>query len=49
MADDFDPYADCECNHGRHTHVFYTGACGLCECAAVRQPSDPHPKENDHD
>jgi hypothetical protein len=32
-----DPYADCRCGHGRHTHVRYTGACGLCACAAVRE------------
>lgn len=31
-----DPYAECRCNHGRHTHVAYTGACGLCDCPAVR-------------
>jgi hypothetical protein len=35
-----DPYADCVCGHGRHAHAGYTGACGLCECAAVREPSD---------
>lgn len=32
-----DPYADCICNHGRHTHVNYAGACGLCDCPYVRQ------------
>jgi hypothetical protein len=32
-----DPYADCICNHGRHTHAQYTGACGLCDCPYVRE------------
>ena len=35
-----DPYADCRCGHGRSTHASYTGACGLCDCAAVREPAD---------
>lgn len=36
-----DPYADCRCGHSRTTHVRYTGACGLCNCAAVRGPTGP--------
>jgi hypothetical protein len=40
-----DPYAECRCGHGRHTHVHYTGACGLCDCAAVRAtPTEPEEK-----
>ncbi len=35
-----DPYADCRCGHGRSTHAHYTGACGLCDCAAVREAGD---------
>lgn len=35
-----DPYADCVCGHGRHTHVRYYGACGLCGCIAVREPNE---------
>jgi len=27
---------ECRCGHGRPTHLRYLGACGLCECAAVR-------------
>lgn len=36
-----DPYAECVCTHGRHTHVRYTGACGLCDCAVVRPAPIP--------
>lgn len=37
LAGETDPYAECVCGHGRHTHVAYTGACGLCDdCPAVR-------------
>lgn len=37
ITESTDPYADCVCGHGRSTHVHYTGACGLCGCAAVRE------------
>lgn len=30
-----DLYAECACGHGRHTHVRYTGSCGLCDCPAL--------------
>lgn len=44
-----DPYADCECGHGRHTHVRYVGACGLCDCPAVRPASPLEGQEESND
>jgi len=40
-----DPYADCVCGHGRHTHAHYTGGCGLCDCAYVREAHSAKDKE----
>lgn len=35
-----DPYAECRCGHGVSTHVYYTGACGLCDCPTLRRTDD---------